>query len=74
VNQSSKLNPLPQVGHSLLGHPSRLLRRTDQNIGDLQDPIYYVAGPPGMVSGAHQTLVEFAVPEESIRIEHFAGC
>ena len=42
-------------------------------IGHLQDPIYYVAGPPGMVAGAHQTLVELAVPEENIRIEHFAG-
>lgn len=44
-----------------------------QHIGDLQDPIYYIAGPPGMVSAAHQTLMEFVVPEENIRIEHFAG-
>lgn len=44
-----------------------------KHISDLLDPIYYVAGPPGMVSGAHQTLIEFAVPEENIRIEHFAG-
>ena len=44
-----------------------------QHIGDLQNPIYYVAGPPGMVAAAHQTLAEFAVPEEDIRIEHFAG-
>jgi len=43
-----------------------------KHIRDLQDPIYYVAGPPGMVSGVHQTLVELAVLEESIRIEHFA--
>jgi ferredoxin-NADP reductase len=44
-----------------------------KHISDLQDPIYYVAGPPGMVVGAHQTLVELAVPEENIRMEHFAG-
>jgi ferredoxin-NADP reductase len=44
-----------------------------QHIGDLQDPIYYIAGPPGMVAAAHQTLTGFAVPEEDIRIEHFAG-
>jgi len=43
------------------------------HISDLQYPIYYVAGPPGMVSGAYQTLVELAVPEENIRIEHFTG-
>jgi NAD(P)H-flavin reductase len=34
-------------------------------ISNLQDPIYYVAGPPGMVAGTHQTLVEFAVREET---------
>jgi len=44
-----------------------------KHISDLHDPIYYVAGPPGMVSGAHQTLAELAVPEENIRVEHFAG-
>jgi ferredoxin-NADP reductase len=44
-----------------------------QHIGDLQHPIYYVAGPPGMVAAAHQTLAEFGVPEEDIQIEHFAG-
>jgi len=44
-----------------------------QHIGDLQDPIYYVAGPRSMVSAAHKTLIEFAVPEEDILTEHFAG-
>jgi ferredoxin-NADP reductase len=44
-----------------------------RHIDSLHDPIYYVAGPPGMVVGTHQTLVELAVPEESIRGEHFAG-
>lgn len=42
-------------------------------VNGLHDPIYYVAGPPGMVAGAQQTLVELAVPEDNIRIEHFAG-
>ena len=44
-----------------------------KHVSNLQDPIYYVAGPPGMVEGAHQTLVELAVPEENIHTEHFAG-
>lgn len=43
------------------------------HISDLQKPIYYIAGPPGMVTGTHQTLVDLTVPEDSIRIEHFAG-
>jgi ferredoxin-NADP reductase len=42
-------------------------------ISNLQNPIYYVAGPPGMVAGTQQTLVELAVPEEDIRTENFAG-
>ena len=44
-----------------------------KHIKTLQDPIYYVAGPPGMVSAAYQTLFELGVPEENIQIEHFAG-
>ena len=44
-----------------------------KHVSELHDPIYYVAGPPGMVAGAHQALVELAVPEENIRTEHFAG-
>ena len=42
-------------------------------VSNLQDPIYHVAGPPGMVAGTHQTLVELAVREEDIRTESFAG-
>jgi len=44
-----------------------------EHINNLKDTIYYVAGPPGMVAGAHQTLVELGIPEEDIRTEHFAG-
>ena len=44
-----------------------------KHVSNLKDPIYYVAGPPGMVAGAHQTLIELAVPENDIRTEHFAG-
>jgi ferredoxin-NADP reductase len=44
-----------------------------EHISDLRNPIYYVAGPPGMVEAAHQLLVELAIDEEDIRTEHFAG-
>ena len=44
-----------------------------KHINDLRAPIYYVAGPPGMVTGAYQTLVELSIPDEDIRTEHFAG-
>ena len=44
-----------------------------KHINDFEAPIYYVAGPPGMVADARQTLMELAVPEEDIRTEPFAG-
>lgn len=42
-------------------------------ISNFQDPIYYVAGPPGMLAATVQTLDELGVPEEDIRTEHFVG-
>ena len=42
-------------------------------VSNLQDPIYYVAGPPGMVAGTHQALVELAVRGGDIRTAHFEG-
>lgn len=44
-----------------------------KHISNSHDPIYYVAGPPGMVAGAHQMLIELAVSEQDIRTEYFAG-
>jgi ferredoxin-NADP reductase len=42
-------------------------------IPDLSVPIYYIAGPPGMVTGVRQMLVDSGIPEEHIRAEEFAG-
>jgi ferredoxin-NADP reductase len=83
---SSKVDHFPQVGHPVLGYPSRLLSRTwvakntvafqfqrPRNFLFQPGQSIYVAGPPSMVLAAHQTLIEFAVPEEDIRTEHFAG-
>jgi ferredoxin-NADP reductase len=53
------------------GHISA--KMLSEHISDLRDPIYYVAGPPGMAEAAHQLLVELAVDEEDIRAEHFVG-
>lgn len=39
----------------------------------LQGPIYYVAGPPGMVSATRQMLVQAGVDEDDIRSEEFGG-
>jgi ferredoxin-NADP reductase len=42
-------------------------------IPDFQDPIFYIAGPPGMVYGMRQMLEVAGVPDDNIRAEEFAG-
>jgi ferredoxin-NADP reductase len=42
-------------------------------IPDLSIPIYYIAGPPAMVSGVRQMLIDAGVGEEDIRAEEFYG-
>src|ERR1700686_4301327 len=40
---------------------------------DFQVPIFYIAGPPGMVAGMCQILGEAGVSDDDIRAEEFAG-
>jgi ferredoxin-NADP reductase len=40
---------------------------------DFQAPIFYIAGPPGMVAGMRQILDVADVPDDNIRAEEFAG-
>jgi ferredoxin-NADP reductase len=42
-------------------------------LADAARPIYYVAGPPGMVSGVHVMLHAAGVTNDDIRTEKFAG-
>jgi ferredoxin-NADP reductase len=42
-------------------------------IPDLTLPIYYVAGPPGMVTSVRQMLIGAGIAEEDIRAEEFCG-
>ena len=42
-------------------------------IPDLSIPIYYIAGPPGMVTGVRRMLIGAGIAEEDIRAEEFAG-
>ena len=42
-------------------------------LNDLQGPIYYIAGPPAMVSGMREMLVASDVDEDDIRTDEFAG-
>jgi ferredoxin-NADP reductase len=40
---------------------------------DATSPIYYIAGPPGMVKGLHMMINESGVDEGDIRTEEFSG-
>jgi ferredoxin-NADP reductase len=42
-------------------------------VSDLTRPVYYVAGPPGMVFAMQETLTEAGVNAENIRPEEFFG-
>ena len=44
-----------------------------KNLPNLQGPIYYIAGPPAMVTAMRQILVQANVDEDDIRTEEFAG-
>ena len=44
-----------------------------KHIKNLAAPMYYVAGPAGMVAGTTQLLIEIGVKEDNIRFEEFAG-
>ena len=44
-----------------------------QHLPSLQGPIYYLAGPPAMVTAMREMLVDAQVDEDDIRTEEFSG-
>lgn len=44
-----------------------------RHLGDLHGPIFYIAGPPSMVTGIRKMLVAADVDEDDIRTEEFGG-
>ena len=42
-------------------------------LNELRGPIYYVAGPPALVSGMRKMLVASGVDEDDIRSDEFSG-
>lgn len=53
------------------GHiDAEMLKR---HVSDISTPIYYLAGPAGMVQAMHKMLVEAGANEDNIRAEEFSG-
>jgi ferredoxin-NADP reductase len=44
-----------------------------RHLAGLQGPIYYIAGPPPMVTAMRQTLLSAGIEEDDVRAEEFAG-
>jgi ferredoxin-NADP reductase len=42
-------------------------------VNDLRGPIFYIAGPPGMVTEIRKMLLASSVNEDDIRTDEFAG-
>ena len=42
-------------------------------VENIDGPIYYLAGPPGMVAAMRKMLAGMNIPEDDIRFEEFAG-
>ena len=45
----------------------------ERHLDGVANPIYYMAGPPGMVQATRATLVALGVDEDDIRTEEFTG-
>ena len=57
-----------------LGETGRIsIKMLSKWIPDLSVPIYYVAGPPAMVTSVRQMLISSGISEEDIRAEEFSG-
>lgn len=44
-----------------------------ENAPDLENPIFYVCGPPGMVEAMLEHLKKMAIPDDRVRFEKFSG-
>jgi ferredoxin-NADP reductase len=44
-----------------------------RHLSKLHGPIYYIAGPPAMVTAMRKMLVASGVDEDDIRTEEFSG-
>jgi ferredoxin-NADP reductase len=71
IPSMSEMNKSAQAWNGETGFINReMLAR---HLPSLQGPIYYIAGPPAMVSAMRQMLSAASVDEDDIRTEEFAG-
>src|SRR5215831_12993812 len=68
------ITEMPRSEKTWNGETGRINQKMlSKYLTDLRGPIYYVAGPPAMVSGMRKMLVESGADEDDIRSDEFAG-
>lgn len=68
------MTEMPRSNKTWNGETERINKEMlSKYLNDLRGPIYYIAGPPAMVSGLKTMLVESGVDEDDIRTDEFAG-
>ena len=68
------MTEMPRSKKTWNGETGRINQEMLSNyLNDLRGPIYYIAGPPAMVSGMRKMVVESGVDEDDIRTDEFAG-
>jgi ferredoxin-NADP reductase len=68
------MTEMPRSNKTWNGDTGRINKEMlSKYLNDLRGPIYYIAGPPAMVSGLKTMLVESGVDEDEIRTDEFAG-
>jgi ferredoxin-NADP reductase len=68
------MTEMPRSKKTWKGETARINREMlSKYLNDLRGPIYYIAGPPIMVSGMRKMLVGSGVDEDDIRTDEFAG-
>ena len=68
------MTEMPQSRKTWNGETGRIDKEMlSRHLSTLYGPIFYIAGPPAMVTGMRKMLVAVGVDEDDIRTEEFAG-
>lgn len=64
----------PAAGHTWSGETGHINKEMLlRHLAGVESPIYYIAGPPGLVNGVRTVLSEAGADEDDIRTEEFGG-
>ena len=68
------MTDMPRSGRKWAGEASLIDKAMlSRYVSDLRGPIYYIAGPPGMVTQMRKMLVASNIDEHDIKSDEFAG-